>query len=121
MSARQQATRLTRLYGHLLPSLAVPAAVVRELKHFVWDTPVLKINYALDSPAGRSRTQVGRLLCNRAWAPQVGHQPTPAVVSIAHSTSPSPSETANTAMPANPSIAVALVFSLTWGLPVRVP
>jgi hypothetical protein len=78
-------------------------------------------NVTARSPAGRSRTQVGRRLCNRACAPQVGHQPTLAVVSIAYSTSRSPSETANTAMPARPSIAVALLFSITWGLPVRVP
>ena len=78
-------------------------------------------NVTARSPAGRSRTQVGRLLCNRAWAPHTGHQPVAAVVSIAYSTSPSLSETANTAMPASPSIAVALLFSITWGLSVRVP
>jgi phytoene dehydrogenase-like protein len=43
-------TSAPRLYGHLLPEHAVPDAVARELEHFVWDTPVLKINYALDSP-----------------------------------------------------------------------
>src|ERR1700757_2410088 len=78
-------------------------------------------NVTARSPAGRSRTQVGRRLCNRACAPQVGHQPARAVVSIAYSTSPSLSETANTAMPASPSIAVALLFSITWGFSVRVP
>jgi phytoene dehydrogenase-like protein len=43
-------TSAPRLYGGLLPPSAVPDAVARELEHFVWDTPVLKINYALDAP-----------------------------------------------------------------------
>jgi phytoene dehydrogenase-like protein len=43
-------TSAPSLYGHLLPAHAVPESVTRELEHFVWDTPVLKINYALDSP-----------------------------------------------------------------------
>ncbi len=42
-------TSAPRLYGGLLPPSAVPDAVTRELEHFVWDTPVLKINYALDA------------------------------------------------------------------------
>jgi hypothetical protein len=46
--------------------------------------------------------------------------PVTAVVSMAYSTSPSCSDTANTAMPSSPSIAVALLLLFTWGLPVRV-
>jgi phytoene dehydrogenase-like protein len=42
-------TSAPRLYGDLLPSHAVPETVVRGMTHFVWDTPVLKINYALDA------------------------------------------------------------------------
>jgi phytoene dehydrogenase-like protein len=38
------------LYRDLLPAHAVPDAVLRGMNNFVWDTPVLKINYALDSP-----------------------------------------------------------------------
>jgi hypothetical protein len=72
------------------------------------------------SPAGRSRTHVGRRPCSRACAPPTGHQHVAAAVSIAYSTSPSRSETASTAMLSSPSIAVALLLSLTWGLPVRV-
>jgi phytoene dehydrogenase-like protein len=55
-------TSAPRLYGHLLPAHAVPDAVTRELEHFVWDTPVLKINYALDSPIpwrSKSLSEVG--------------------------------------------------------------
>lgn len=43
-------TSAPRLYGELLPADAIPDAVVRNMNRFVWDTPVLKINYALDSP-----------------------------------------------------------------------
>jgi phytoene dehydrogenase-like protein len=42
-------TSAPQLYGDLLPAGAVPEAVIRDMRHFVWDTPVLKINYALDS------------------------------------------------------------------------
>ncbi|ABG94161.1 possible dehydrogenase [Rhodococcus jostii RHA1] len=35
------------LYGSLLPDHAVPACVRADLEHFEWDTPVLKVNYAL--------------------------------------------------------------------------
>ncbi|MGW5144627.1 phytoene desaturase family protein [Rhodococcus koreensis] len=35
------------LYGSLLPDHAVPARVRADLEHFEWDTPVLKVNYAL--------------------------------------------------------------------------
>ena len=51
----------------------------------------------------------------------VAHSRSCSAFSIAYSTSPSLSETANTAMPASPSIAVALLCSITWGLSVRVP
>jgi phytoene dehydrogenase-like protein len=43
-------TSAPHLYRDLLPSSAVPAGVLRGMDHFVWDTPVLKINYALDAP-----------------------------------------------------------------------
>jgi phytoene dehydrogenase-like protein len=43
-------TSAPRLYGELLPTHAVPAAVLHAMDHFVWDTPVLKINYALNAP-----------------------------------------------------------------------
>lgn len=38
------------LYRELLPSSAVPPRVLADLEHFTWDTPVLKVNYALDAP-----------------------------------------------------------------------
>lgn len=38
------------LYRELLPRTAVPPRVLDDLEHFTWDTPVLKINYALDAP-----------------------------------------------------------------------
>ncbi|MCW2560146.1 MAG: FAD-dependent oxidoreductase [Mycobacterium sp.] len=41
-------TSAPQLYRHLLPANTVPSALRRDLDHFVWDTPVLKINYALD-------------------------------------------------------------------------
>jgi phytoene dehydrogenase-like protein len=43
-------TSAPQLYQHLLPPEALPAAMLRSLDRFVWDTPVLKINYALDAP-----------------------------------------------------------------------
>jgi phytoene dehydrogenase-like protein len=43
-------TSAPRLYSDLLPADAVPEAIVHSMSRFVWDTPVLKINYALDSP-----------------------------------------------------------------------
>ncbi|WP_454786399.1 phytoene desaturase family protein [Mycobacterium antarcticum] len=42
-------TSAPQLYRHLLPADALPAALLRDLDHFVWDTPVLKVNYALDA------------------------------------------------------------------------
>src|SRR5271157_4765357 len=68
------------------------------------------------SPVGRSRTHVGRRPCNLAAAPHTGHQPVDAVVWIAYSISPSRSDTASTAMPSSPSITVALLLFITWGL-----
>lgn len=38
------------LYQQLLPRDAVPARVHADLAHFEWDTPVVKVNYALDAP-----------------------------------------------------------------------
>lgn len=43
-------TSAPRLYHDLLPEHAVPASVVEGMRRFVWDTPVLKVNYALDGP-----------------------------------------------------------------------
>jgi phytoene dehydrogenase-like protein len=43
-------TSAPQLYQQLLPTDALPASLRRGLDRFVWDTPVLKINYALDSP-----------------------------------------------------------------------
>jgi phytoene dehydrogenase-like protein len=43
-------TAAPRLYRDLLPADAIPDAVVRGMSRFVWDTPVLKLNFALDSP-----------------------------------------------------------------------
>ena len=43
-------TSAPHLYGDLLPADAIPEAVVRNMSRFVWDTPVLKINYALNAP-----------------------------------------------------------------------
>jgi phytoene dehydrogenase-like protein len=42
-------TSAPRLFRDLLPSHAVPNGLLQSLDHFVWDTPVLKINYALDA------------------------------------------------------------------------
>ncbi|KWX67556.1 NAD(P)/FAD-dependent oxidoreductase, partial [Mycobacterium sp. NAZ190054] len=43
-------TSAPALYRHLLPSDALPPRLNDGLDRFVWDTPVLKINYALDAP-----------------------------------------------------------------------
>jgi phytoene dehydrogenase-like protein len=42
-------TSAPRLFRDLLPPHSVPSGLLRSLDNFVWDTPVLKINYALDS------------------------------------------------------------------------
>jgi phytoene dehydrogenase-like protein len=39
-----------RLFRDMLPPDAVPAGLLRDLDHFVWDPPVVKVNYALDGP-----------------------------------------------------------------------
>lgn len=39
-----------RLFCDMLPEDAVPRALLGELKHYVWDPPVVKVNYALDGP-----------------------------------------------------------------------
>lgn len=36
-----------RLFCDMLPADAVPAQLRRDLEHFVWDPPVVKVNYAL--------------------------------------------------------------------------
>lgn len=38
------------LYERLLPHEALPARLLQDLQHFTWDTPVVKVNYALDAP-----------------------------------------------------------------------
>ncbi|WIM88005.1 NAD(P)/FAD-dependent oxidoreductase [Candidatus Mycobacterium wuenschmannii] len=43
-------TSAPQLYQQLLPAASLPARLRDGLDRFVWDTPVLKINYALDSP-----------------------------------------------------------------------
>jgi phytoene dehydrogenase-like protein len=43
-------TSAPQLYQQLLPTNSLPASLRRGLDRFVWDTPVLKVNYALDSP-----------------------------------------------------------------------
>jgi phytoene dehydrogenase-like protein len=53
-------TSAPQLYQRLLPPDALPASLLRGLEHFVWDTPVLKINYALNAPIPwRSRSLAG--------------------------------------------------------------
>jgi phytoene dehydrogenase-like protein len=39
-----------RLFCDMLPADAVPAGLRRELEHYIWDPPVVKVNYALDGP-----------------------------------------------------------------------
>lgn len=43
-------TSALSLYRDLLPAGAVPTRVVQDLERFEWDTPVVKVNYALDAP-----------------------------------------------------------------------
>jgi phytoene dehydrogenase-like protein len=43
-------TSAPQLYQRLLPADALPAALLRSFERFVWDTPVLKIDYALNAP-----------------------------------------------------------------------
>jgi phytoene dehydrogenase-like protein len=38
------------LYRDLLPAAAVPARLRADLEHFAWDTPVVKVNWALREP-----------------------------------------------------------------------
>jgi phytoene dehydrogenase-like protein len=38
-----------QLYRRLMPG-AVPRRLLQDLEHFTWDTPVVKVNYALDAP-----------------------------------------------------------------------
>ncbi len=38
------------LYRDLLPTDAVPARLLEDLQRFEWDTPVVKVNWALDGP-----------------------------------------------------------------------
>lgn len=39
-----------RLFCDMLPAHAVPPKMRRDLEHFVWDPPVVKVNYALREP-----------------------------------------------------------------------
>ncbi len=43
-------TSAPQLYKRLLPADALPAALLRSFERFVWDTPVLKIDYTLNAP-----------------------------------------------------------------------
>lgn len=43
-------TSAPALYRRLLPADSLPDSVARGIDRFVWDTAVLKINYALDAP-----------------------------------------------------------------------
>ena len=43
-------TSAPALFGQLLPADAVPKSLRDQLDRFVWDTPVVKINYALRAP-----------------------------------------------------------------------
>lgn len=43
-------TSAPALFGRLLPADAVPARLRRQVDSFVWDTPVVKVNYALAEP-----------------------------------------------------------------------
>jgi phytoene dehydrogenase-like protein len=48
------------LFRELLPADAVPPRLRADLEHFAWDTPVLKLNWALDRPIPwRNRAAVG--------------------------------------------------------------
>jgi phytoene dehydrogenase-like protein len=38
------------LYQRMLPADALPARLHDDLRHFAWDTPVVKVNWALESP-----------------------------------------------------------------------
>ena len=48
------------LYAHLLPRDALPARLFADLEHFIWDTPVVKVNYALDAPIPWHSTNLRR-------------------------------------------------------------
>ncbi len=37
-----------RLFCDMLPAEELPASLLTDLKHYVWDPPVVKVNYALD-------------------------------------------------------------------------
>lgn len=46
------------LYRDLLPLGVVPPRVLRDLERFEWDTPVVKVNYALDAPIPWQATEL---------------------------------------------------------------
>ena len=48
------------LYEHLLPRDALPARLFADLEHFIWDIPVVKVNYALDAPIPWRSTNLRR-------------------------------------------------------------
>jgi len=39
-----------QLFLNMLPRDGLPIGLIRELEHFIWDPPVVKVNYALDRP-----------------------------------------------------------------------
>jgi phytoene dehydrogenase-like protein len=47
------------LYRDLLPAAAVPARLRADLERFEWDTPVVKLNWALDGPIPWRAAEVG--------------------------------------------------------------
>jgi phytoene dehydrogenase-like protein len=53
-----------RLFCEMLPRDAVPDGLLRDLEHYIWDPPVVKVNYALNGPIpwrSKELTGVGTL------------------------------------------------------------
>ncbi|HZE16850.1 MAG TPA: NAD(P)/FAD-dependent oxidoreductase, partial [Mycobacterium sp.] len=53
-----------RLFCEMLPRDAVPDGLLRDLEHYIWDPPVVKVNYALNGPIpwrSKKLTGVGTL------------------------------------------------------------
>jgi phytoene dehydrogenase-like protein len=47
------------LYGSLLPPEALPSRLLDQLRHFDWDLPTVKVNWALDAPVPWRAAEVG--------------------------------------------------------------
>ena len=43
------------LYGELLPESALPTRVRDDMARFAWDTPIVKVNWALTGPCRGAR------------------------------------------------------------------